>query len=214
MNWRLLRPWPWLDTRARFVARTPAGGKLLDLGSSDGETLGHFAELRPDLKYFAADKAGNPEAYPAGCEYQEADFECEPLPWTDCSFDAVTCMHVIEHLRDLRSLLKEIARVLKPNGQAYFETPHPKTVSLPSAAGRFTMNFYDDPTHVRPVGTDELSRLAQQSGLTRVVAGQSRNWLFAAAFPVFWLLPESRRKFTARAHWLGWSAYLIARRPL
>jgi 2-polyprenyl-3-methyl-5-hydroxy-6-metoxy-1,4-benzoquinol methylase len=123
-------------------------------------------------------------------------------------------MHVIEHLRDLRSLLKEIARVLKPDGLVYFETPHPKTISLPSAAGRFTMNFYDDPTHVRPVGTDELSRLAQQSGLNRVTAGQSRNWLFAAAFPLFRLLPDSRKKFTARVHWLGWSAYLIARRPL
>ena len=58
MNWKYLRPFPWLDTRARFVAQSASGGKLLDLGSWDGETLGHFAELRPDLTLFAADKAG------------------------------------------------------------------------------------------------------------------------------------------------------------
>ena len=52
MNWRLLRPWPWLDTRAGFVARAPRGGRLLDLGASDGETLRHIAELRPDLPAF------------------------------------------------------------------------------------------------------------------------------------------------------------------
>src|SRR5277367_3143450 len=60
MNWAMLRQVPWLDTRARFVAGTPRNGALLDLGSSDGETLGHFAELRPDLRLFAVDKAGEP----------------------------------------------------------------------------------------------------------------------------------------------------------
>jgi len=46
-----------------------------------------------------------------------------------------------------------------------------------------------------------------------LASGISRNWLFAAAYPVFVFLPPSRKKFTARIHWLGWSAYLIACRP-
>jgi len=58
MNWANMRPFPWLDTRARFVAQAPTGGTVLDLSSSDGETLGHFAELRLDLRLFAADKSG------------------------------------------------------------------------------------------------------------------------------------------------------------
>ena len=45
-------------------------------------------------------------------------------------------------------------------------------------------------------------------------SGVSRSWLIAAAYPLSVFLPASRQKFTARAHWLGWSAYLIARRPL
>ena len=61
MNWLCLRPWPWLDTRARFVARVPRNGRLLDLGSSDGESLGHLAQLRPDLRLGAADKLGQPD---------------------------------------------------------------------------------------------------------------------------------------------------------
>jgi SAM-dependent methyltransferase len=213
MNWRWLRPFPWLDTRARFVAATPPGGALLDLGSSDGETLNHIAELRPDLKLHSADKFGHPENYPAHCAFQHCDFVADRLPWPDGSMDAVTCMHVVEHLDALGNLFREVARVLKPGGRAYFETPHPKTVHLPSAKGKFTLNFFDDVTHVRVVAPDELAAAARQAGLGVGRRGISRNWLFAASHPIYCLRAESRKKFTARVHWIGWSAYLVARKP-
>ena len=213
MNWSWLRCTPGLDTRAAFVARTPRNGTLLDLGSSDGETLNHLAELRPDLKLFSADKSGQPDRYPAGCEFRAADFETEPLPWAEASMDALTCMHVVEHLRELTPLLRETARVLKPGGRAYFETPHPRSLTLPSAKGRFTLNFFDDPTHVRVIELHELRALAQSFSLVAGANGISRNWIFAAMHPVFVLLPESRKKFTARIHWLGWSAYQIFHQP-
>lgn len=216
MNWRCLRPWPWLDTRAAFVARAPRAGTLLDLGASDGETLGHIAQLRPDLRLLAADKFGQPEKYPAGCQFRRADFEREPLPWADATVDAITCMHLVEHLSDLSLLLREIARVLKPGARAYFETPHPKTLALPSLRDSplpFTMNFYDDPTHVQVVTMAALAQQAQSAGLRVERMGTSRNWLFAAAHPLFAWRPPSRKKFTAHVHWLGWSACLVASRP-
>lgn len=216
MNWLCLRPFPWLDTRARFVSQVPRAGVLLDLGASDGETLGHIAQLRPDLRLLAADKFGHPEKYPAGCQFRRADFEREPLPWPDATIDAITCMHLVEHLNDLDLLLREIARVLKPGARVYFETPHPKTLTLPSLRNgplSFTMNFYDDPTHVQVVPMAALAQRAQFVGLRVERTGISRNWLFAAAHPLFAWLPPSRKKFTAHVHWLGWSACLIAARP-
>jgi len=186
----------------------------LDLGSSDGETLTHIAELRPDLKLFSADKYGQPVRYPPGCEFRAADFESDRLPWPDASMDAITCMHVVEHLRNPGLLLNEVGRLLRPGGRAYFETPHPRSLHLPSAKGRFTLNFFDDPTHVRLVELSELMNLARPAGLLPVKSGVSRNWLFAAAHPFFAFLPESRKKFTARIHWTGWSAYLVLRRPI
>jgi len=217
MNWALVRHLPWVDTRASFVAATSHKGNLLDLGSSDGETLGHFAELRPDLVFFAADKAGRPENYPPGCAFQRIDFESENLPWPDRSMDAITCMHLVEHLDDLTLLLREIARLLKPGGRVYFETPHPKTLLLPSAPGKasgtFTMNFFDDATHVRPVPVGVLAQRLRSSGLEITGSGISRNWIFASLWPLYALMPASRKKFTARVHWLGWSAYITAIRP-
>lgn len=217
MNWACLRPFPWLDTRACFVAGAPRAGTLLDLGSSDGETLGHIAELRPDLRLFAADVAGRPERYPPGCAFARADLERARLPWPDASMDAITCMHLVEHLRDLTSLLGEVSRLLAPGGRVYFETPHPKSLQLPPSRGAaavgFTWNFHDDPTHVRVVPVGELAGRLRALGLAIRRQGISRNWLFAAAHPLFLCLPPSRKKCTARVHWLGWSAYLIAQRP-
>jgi SAM-dependent methyltransferase len=216
MNWRLLRPFPGLDTRAQFVAQSPHAATLLDLGSSDGETLGHIAELRPDLRLRAADKFGLPERYPPGTEFCRADFEQEPLRWPDASVEVITCMHLIEHLQNLTPLLREIARLLKPGGRVYFETPHPKTLELPRLRETrlpFTMNFYDDPTHVRIVAMETLAQAVQTAGLSVARTGTSRNWLFAAAHPLFALLPPSRKRYTAQVHWIGWSAYLIAHRP-
>ena len=217
MNWAYLRPFPWLDTRVRFVAATPTQGSLLDLGSGNGEILAHIAELRPDLRLFAVDKAGQPARYPAECKFQQADLEREQMVWADGSMDAITSTHLVEHLHDLTLLMAETARVLRPGGRAYFETPHPKSLILSSqkgpAAGTFPLNFFDDLTHVRIVSTGALAHWVRGAGLEVLASGISRNWLFAMAYPAFVFLPESRKKLTSRLHWLGWSAYLIARRP-
>lgn len=217
MNWKYLRYFPSLDTRSGFVAKTPRGGCLLDLGSWDGATLSHMAQLRPDLKLFAADLCGQPERYPAGCEFQRVDLESEKLRWADGTMDAITCMQLVEHLRGLNNLAQEVSRLLKPGGRVFFETPHPKSLVLSSprsrAAGSFTLNFYDDTTHVRIVTAGALAVAVRQVGLEVERTGISRNWLFAASYPFFAFRPASRKKFTAFVHWIGWSAFLVARRP-
>jgi SAM-dependent methyltransferase len=172
--------------------------------------------LRPDLRFFSVDIEGAPENYPPGCAFHRANLERDRLPWPDRAMDAITCLHVVEHLNDLSQLLSEAGRLLKPGGLLYVETPHPRTVTLPSppgkSAGTFTLNFFDDPTHVRPVAMGGLARLAVKAGLETLDSGTSRNLIFAAAWPLYFFLPASRQKFTSRVHWLGWSTYLIARR--
>jgi len=204
---------PWMDTRANFVANTPRNGTLLDLGSSDGETLGHIHELREDISLFAADIQGTPEKHPLGTTFHRLDLATDDLPWEDGFFDAITCMHLVEHLPDIGNLLKNIARTLKPGGATYIETPHPKTACYPkserNAGSQFTMNFYDDPTHIAPVPVAEVADTAQRHDLQARRSGTLRNILFVCAFPISFLFRDARKRFTAKAHWLGWSSYVI-----
>jgi SAM-dependent methyltransferase len=217
MNWTWMRIASWIDTRARFVDSLPEGGKLLDLGSSDGGTLRHFAELRPDLPLAAGDIEGKPEAYPPSTDFRRSDFDRDPLPWSDGFFDGVTCMHVVEHLQNPAHLMREAFRVLAPGGSLYVETPAPETVDMKSAtggaSGRVTVNFFDDPTHGRPVPVEELCRMALDAGFVSARHGVSRNWIFAAAYPVLRVLrPDSRGRYVAQLHWTGWSVYVVARK--
>ncbi len=218
MNWNHLRGIEWLDRRAQFVSHVPLGGTLLDLGSSDGETLGHIAELRPDLAFFAADMAGKPENYPPRCQFHRCNLEQDCLPWADATIDAITCMHLVEHLQDPNHLLMEAVRLLKPGGRIYIETPHPKTVTYSSPSGKMAgvvgFNFYDDPTHIRPVSIGSLADRCRQNGLGIACTGISRNWLFAAAYVFYFWAPASRKKYTCKGHFYGWSSYLVAQKPV
>jgi len=45
------------------------------------------------------------------------------LPFEDNSVDAVICMNVLEHVEEPQKAVKEIYRVLKPGGYAYFDAP-------------------------------------------------------------------------------------------
>lgn len=216
MDWRYLRKAAWLDTRAHFVSKIPTKGALLDLGSSDGETLCHFHELRPDLRFYAADLFGTPEKYPSGCEFISLDLQTGRLPWSDASMDAITCMHLVEHLNSLENVFHEATRLLQPGARLYIETPHPKTVLLPSpkgdAMGKFTLNFFDDLTHLKPVTLGALAQHSERAGLKIVKAGVSRNLLFAAAYPLLKFSRPGRKRYTAQVHWLGWSNYFVAER--
>ncbi|MBH8556129.1 3-demethylubiquinone-9 3-O-methyltransferase [Nostocaceae cyanobacterium CENA357] len=46
----------------------------------------------------------------------------ENLPFDSNSFDIITCVDVLEHVADLRQVISEIHRVLKPNGLFLFDT--------------------------------------------------------------------------------------------
>lgn len=217
MNWSRWRAIPWIDTRAAFVAATPRNGSLLDLGSSDGETLCHMSELRPDLSFASVDIAGRPARTPLNTSFAKANLESEILPWPDRSFDGITCMHVVEHMRTLTNLWGEIARLLKPGGRVYIETPGPESVTTQSPPeplrGKITLNFFDDPTHIEPISLGSLSSGARGVGLSVRKTGRSRNWLFAVAYPLLSIIPVTRRRYVAKLHWLGWSVYLIAQKP-
>jgi SAM-dependent methyltransferase len=65
--------------------------------------------------------------------------EGENLPFDDCSFDIVLSDNVVDHARDPRRIIEEIARVLKPGGIFYFtvHVHHPLYHFCSEAYGRW-----------------------------------------------------------------------------
>ena len=78
-------------------------------------------------KYTAADLFPRDE--------QTERIDVTDLPFDDESYDFVVCNHVLEHVKEYRTALSEIYRVLSPNGLAVLQTPVSRLL---------TRNFEDD----------------------------------------------------------------------
>ena len=100
----------------------------------------------------------------------------------DNYFDAIQMAHVIEHLYNGDDVVKGLLPKLKRGGYIYLEYPGEKSTRLPSMEG--SLNFKDDPTHVRVYSVKELSALFAANGC-RVLKGQiRRNSWFMMAMPL------------------------------
>lgn len=59
-------------------------------------------------------------------------------------FDFILCTEVLEHIKDISSVLSEFKRILKNNGLILFTLPNFTTLSVENLREKF---FYKDPTH-------------------------------------------------------------------
>ncbi|MCE5305216.1 MAG: methyltransferase domain-containing protein [Chloroherpetonaceae bacterium] len=213
MNFKLFRIFPQIDTRTAFVSHIVKNGSLLDIGSSEGLTLGKLHDFRPDLKLFATDIEGKPENYPDNCTFSRCDIQKDKLPIPDETIDGITCMQLIEHISEFDNLISEVHRLLKTGSRIYFETPHPKSLTMSSPKrkmlGEFTLNFYDDPTHIQPIILGRFAQLLKTNGFKIIKKGIARNWIACLAYPIYLFLPPSRKKYISYTNFIGWSVFLI-----
>jgi predicted SAM-dependent methyltransferase len=68
------------------------------------------------------------------------DLNITPWPFDDCSFESLSALHVVEHLKSLISFMNESWRILKLGGSLYLVTP---------LAGVDPDLEWADPTHIR-----------------------------------------------------------------
>jgi SAM-dependent methyltransferase len=92
---------------------------------------------------------------------QDAISYLQSLP--DESQVVVSAFHLAEHLgqSELRKLVEEALRVLKPAGLLILETPNPENITVGSST------FYMDPTHQRPIPPDLLIFICDYYGFER-----------------------------------------------
>ncbi|MCZ7568439.1 MAG: methyltransferase domain-containing protein [Ardenticatenaceae bacterium] len=106
----------------RWVAEQVAwpGKQVLDLATGKGRFAIEYARHGADVQ--ALDISGemlriaSATAAEAGVQVRFGLGDAECLPFPDATFDVVSCMEAIMHLPDPASALREMVRVVKPNG--------------------------------------------------------------------------------------------------
>lgn len=140
------------------------GGKTFDLGCGRGEWLELMAEagfspvgvdLDADMLE-ACRERGLPVFQGDAIEYLAAlDSDSHAL---------VSAFHVVEHVsfEQVRRIVSEALRVLKPGGLLILETPNPENIVVAGC------NFYLDPSHKQPIPPELLSFVGEYAGFARV----------------------------------------------
>ncbi len=103
------------------------------------------------------------------------------LPFCNSSFDKVICSEVLEHIPDYRRILKEIDRVLKPDGILAISVPRawPERICWALSDAYHLVKG----GHIRIFNATSLHREVEALGLRRY----ARHWAHSLHVPYWWL---------------------------
>jgi len=173
-------------------------GDYLDVGAGNGELIDRLIR-EFDLTVRACDYRADLMTV-GDLRVDLADLNTGGLPYPDASFDLVTCTEVIEHLEDFRSTVREIGRVLRPDGICIISTPN--ILNLRSRLRYLFFGFFnmfgplrlgDDRHHsthghINPVGYFYLAHALNNAGFGAISVSvdklQRRSWFSLA---LLWL---------------------------
>ena len=201
---------------ARFLELSGfARGRALDFGCGPGYLL---AELVPRVHElhgvdFSKEAIAATEDRLAGRPGWRGARTIETLPtdFPDASFDLVTCVETIEHLREeqLSATLREVWRLLRPGNAALFTTPNEEDLGRSYAYCPFCDTRFHEWQHLRSFSEASLRAVLEHHGFSVV---------FCRGIDLTRFQSDGRPEFplTARLRWMlrwGVLALLDRRRP-
>jgi len=139
--------------------------RVLDVGCGDGTLGAVFARYSNLVAGIEISMEACTIAHSRGVEVAQADVENYAFPFRPESFDVVVAGEIIEHMTDPDHFLREIARVLKPNGHCILTTPN-----LASWYNRLLLLLGYQPYHT------DVSFLHQVGKLKPIVDGGSGHF--------------------------------------
>lgn len=181
----------------------PASGAVLELGCGAGRMLGGLQRLRPDLRWAGIDVsraalAAAAERFP-GMDFRRQDDPRARLPARDGEFEAVMVLDVLEHVADPAATLREVHRVLAPDGRLHLHVPcEGDALSLwrwlPGPLGRLKRRYAG---HVQRFRRADVVALLERAGFrierTRYSLHLLGNLADVAVFCAIALLSRRRR---------------------
>lgn len=206
-------------TKFRFLKRVFGNSpfRLLDIGAGNRSAT-KAKRVFPDCEYHGVDMERNYNNTESDINAMDAFYEMDLTKLDFASipgnyFDAIQIAHVIEHLYNGDEVIKGLLPKLKNGGYIYLEYPGEKSTRLPSMYG--TLNFKDDPTHVRVYSVKELTSLLEANDCEVLKSGVRRNVWFMLAMP-FRIIKAwvSGKKLQGNIFWdvLGFAEFVWAQK--
>jgi SAM-dependent methyltransferase len=165
---RALRYW-WLACALRDEVAQREHATVADFGSSNGHFKRFFGDA-PGIDWVAFDRQLDARTLRAAgySACVECDFSAE-LPWRSNSIDVGIFSHVVEHLPDPETTIREIARVMRPGGLLLAGSP---VVPRPFSMVRdwqhrrlYRQGRYRDNGHVNAMDTARWKRMLRNVGM-------------------------------------------------
>ena len=136
----------------------------------------------------------------------------------DGSYDFVLLNHVVEHMANPAPILAALCAKLKPGGYFWIAFPSLRSLSLPSSVDE-TLQFCDDPTHVRVPDMREIANILLANGVRILHAGRSREGFLTTLGDIVKLVKRLVMKavtgrFSGRGLWylLGFEDHVFGQR--
>lgn len=150
---------PFIDPLPRLYD----GCRALDLGCGRGEWLELIGSRGFDVRGVDLDQAMLQDCRMRGLSVECMDAARAVTELPDESQVVVSGFHIAEHIQFgvLQRIVQEALRVLRPGGLLILETPNPENLLVAS------LNFYIDPTHLRPLPPQLLAYLPEYYGFHR-----------------------------------------------
>jgi 2-polyprenyl-3-methyl-5-hydroxy-6-metoxy-1,4-benzoquinol methylase len=148
---------------AMFLSAPSTGARLLEVGCGNGSLLAKMQTRGWQVEGVEFDPECVKRVEARGLKCYGRDLRELGLPSE--TFDAIYMGHVIEHLYDPGSLLKECWRVLKPGGHLVMTTPNMQ--SWGHKHYRQDWRGLESPRHLQIFNPQSLRRLTEASGFDR-----------------------------------------------
>ncbi|EIC85148.1 class I SAM-dependent methyltransferase [Serratia sp. M24T3] len=139
------------------------GANALDLGCGRGEWLEMATHLGFDASGVDLDEGMLSYCIELNLKAEKAEAISSLKALPDNSIALISSFHLIEHIGfdNVRILVDEALRVLKPGGLLILETPNAENIQVG------TNTFHLDPTHDKPIPYQLLEFLAEYAGFSR-----------------------------------------------
>jgi len=159
---KIEKPW--------YLDKIRTSDKVLDLGCSNGQRSIKAAKkckqligLDYDKKQLQIARNSINDLGLKNITFKQYNLE-KKLPFKNKKFDKALCLDVLEHINNRDQLLKEIKRVLKPNGLTFISIPNIDTSwkRLQQKVG--IKNAYADPDHKIEYAEQEVKEIVEKHG--------------------------------------------------